>query len=68
MENKPHPHKVLLSSEMLEEGIINQTVQLQGYDDFLEIALLNIFLTIFERDSDLFMRVMDKFMERTLKE
>ena len=67
MENKPHPHKVLLSAEMLEEGIIDLNIQLQGCDDFLEISLLNIFLTIYENDLDLFMRVMDKFMERTLK-
>lgn len=62
-----HPNKVLLSAEMEEPGLINQTVCLQGSYGFIETALLNILLTIYERDSVLFFRVMDKFMEKDLK-
>lgn len=68
MENKPHPHRVLLSAEMESANIIKQTVILEGCQGFLETALFNILLTIYERDSDLFFRVMDKFMEKTLNE
>lgn len=68
MSHKTHPHKVLLSAEMKQGNIIDQTVILQGCNGFLETALFNIFLTIYERDSDLFFRVMDKFIEKTLNE
>lgn len=68
MADKPHPHKVLLSAEMKRADIIEQNVILQGCDGFLETALLNIFLTIYEQRPNLFFKVMDKFMEETLKE
>lgn len=66
MENKPHPHRVILSSEMKEECVINQTIKMEGCDGFLETALLNIFITIYERQPHLFLNVMDKFIEETL--
>ena len=68
MNDKPHPHKVLLSAEMKKADIIEQEVILQGCDGFLETALLNIFLTIYEKRPNLFFKVMDKFMEETLKD
>lgn len=67
MSDKPHPHRVILSAEMKRADIIDQTVILEGCNGFLEIALFNIFLTIYERDSDLFFRVMDRFIEEELK-
>ena len=66
MENKPH--RVILSAEMKKANIIEQTVILEGCNVFLEIALFNILRTIYESDSDLFFRVMDKFMEKVLKD
>lgn len=63
-----HPHKILLSAQMKRADIIEQKVILQGCDGFLETALLNIILTIYEKKSDLFFKVMDKFMEETLKD
>lgn len=68
MENKHHPHRVIISAEMKRADIIDQRVILEGCRGFLETALYNIFLTIYERDSDLFFNVMDKFIEETLKE
>ena len=68
MNDKPHPHRVILSAEMKEAGVIEQTIKMEGCKDFLEISLFNIFITIYEKDSDLFFRVMDKFMEKTLNE
>ena len=68
MNDKPHPHRVILSAEMKRADIIEQKVILEGCNGFLETALFNIFLTVYERDSDLFFRVMYKFMEETLKD
>lgn len=66
MNDKPHPHRVILSANMKRADIIEQTVILEGCDGFLETALLNIFITIYERKPHLFLNVMDKFMEETL--
>ena len=63
-----HPHRIILTAEMQRANIIDYTIILEGCNDFLEISLLNIFLTIYERNSDLFLRIMNKFFEETLKE
>lgn len=66
-DTKLHPHRVILATEMKEAGVIKLTIKMEGCTDFLEISLFNIFFTIYERDSDLFFKVMDKFMEAASK-
>ena len=67
MAHESHPHKVLISAEMKKADIIEQQIILQGCNGFLEEALLNIFLTIYEKHPDLFLKVMDLFMEKNPK-
>lgn len=67
-DTKSHPNKILITAEMKEANIIDQKVSLKGCRGFLETALFNILFAIYERDSDLFLKVMEKFMEALSKE
>ena len=66
MEHKQQPHIVRLSAELKEDGFIYQEIKMQGCNNFLETALVHIFLTIYESHPDCFFKVMDRFMETAL--
>ena len=65
MENKQtHTHKILITAEMTQAPLINQHIELRGCQDFIIKALSEIFVTIHEKDPELFIMALGSAIEK----
>ena len=62
--NNTHEHKILIEAEMKEASIINQYVELKGCEDFIITALSEIFLTLHEKNPELFILALGRAIKK----